>query len=135
MLTCPNGKGLDKCTSKKMTKACDYGRQVQYSNVCMYLFKPCYLAISIDVHFSCSFLFSCFIESFCIFLFHTGPYFFSMDYLISYLSIMEQNFAFASLCRSYLKIGVVIPAEPLGGKLHLLRTTGQRGCGQKKMLE
>ena len=48
---------------------------------------------------------------------------------------MEQNFAFASLYRSYLKIDVLIPAEPLGDKPHLLRVTGQRGYGQGKMLE
>ena len=66
---------------------------------------------------------------------YTGPYYFNMGYLISYVLIMEQNFAFAFLYRSYLKIDVVIPAEPLGDKPHLLRITGQRGYGQRKMLE
>ena len=50
-----------------------------------------------------------------------------MDYLISYVLTMEQNFASVYLYRSYLKIDVVIPAEPLGGKSHLLRITEQRG--------
>ena len=46
-----------------------------------------------------------------------------MGYLISYKLIMEQNFAFASFYRSYLKIDVVIPAEPLGDKPHEFKKT------------
>jgi len=48
---------------------------------------------------------------------------------------MAQNFASASLYRSYSRTDVMTTAEPLGGRQHPLRITGQRGFGQRKTPE